>query len=92
MIEVATFVVSGALLEFFIELTGVGGGVLTVPVLILIMRLDPIAAVGTASVRSVLTKTYGTMPATAPKANLWAAVWLRLAARLSLAMASSASA
>ena len=58
MIEIATLVASGAVLGFLIGMTGVGGGVLTVPVLILIMRLDPISAVGTASLYSVLTKIY----------------------------------
>jgi len=58
VIEIATYLVSGAVLGFLIGLTGVGGGVLTVPVLILIMRLEPITAVGTASLYAVLTKVY----------------------------------
>lgn len=58
--ELVTYVVSGACLGFLIGLTGVGGGVLTVPVLILLVRLDPIAAVGTASLFSVLTKLFAT--------------------------------
>ncbi len=58
MIEPVIHVISGAVLGFLIGLTGVGGGVLTVPVLILVMRLDPIAAVGTASLFSALTKSH----------------------------------
>lgn len=58
MVETILFVASGALLGFFIGLTGVGGGVLTVPTLILLMKLEPIAAVGTASLYAVLTKAW----------------------------------
>jgi len=58
VIDIAICLISGAVLGFLIGLTGVGGGVLTVPILILIMRLEPIAAVGTASLYSVLTKIY----------------------------------
>ena len=58
MIDIAIYLISGAVLGFLIGLTGVGGGVLTVPALILIMRMEPIAAVGTASLYSALTKVY----------------------------------
>ena len=58
MILTATYILAGAVLGFLIGLTGVGGGVLAVPVLILIVRLEPIAAVGTASLYAVLTKVY----------------------------------
>jgi len=61
MAETLLFIVSGALLGFFIGLTGVGGGVLTVPTLILFMKLEPIAAVGTASLYAVLTKLWATI-------------------------------
>jgi hypothetical protein len=58
MTEIVIDLFFGGLLGFVIGLTGVGGGVLTVPVLILILRLDPIQAVGTASFYAVLTKIY----------------------------------
>lgn len=58
MIEIATYLLCGAGLGFLIGLTGVGGGVLSVPILILVVRLEPIAAVGTASLYAVLTKLY----------------------------------
>jgi uncharacterized membrane protein YfcA len=58
MVEAVTCLVSGAALGFVIGLTGVGGGVLTVPVLMLLLRLEPITAVGTASLYAVLTKIY----------------------------------
>jgi uncharacterized protein len=58
MVETIVFVASGALLGFLIGLTGVGGGVLTVPTLILVMEFEPIAAVGTASLYAVLAKIW----------------------------------
>lgn len=58
MLDVLIRIAAGAILGFLIGLTGVGGGVLTVPVLMLIIRLEPITAVGTASLFAVLTKTY----------------------------------
>jgi hypothetical protein len=56
--EILTQILAGAALGFIIGLTGVGGGVLTVPILIQIIKLEPIAAVGTASFYVVLTKIY----------------------------------
>lgn len=61
MLETILLVTAGGLLGFFIGLTGVGGGVLTVPTLILLMKLEPIAAVGTASLYAVLTKIWATI-------------------------------
>jgi len=58
MADIIVYVLSGTVLGFFIGLTGVGGGVLTVPVLMVIMRLQPIEAVGTASLYAVLTKIW----------------------------------
>lgn len=56
--DIAVCLLSGAVLGFLIGLTGVGGGVLTVPVLILVMRLEPITAVGTSGLFAILTKIY----------------------------------
>ena len=58
MIDIAVCLVVGGVLGFLIGLTGVGGGVLTVPILILVMRMEPIAAVGTSSLFAILTKIY----------------------------------
>ena len=58
MLELLAYLISGCVLGFLIGLTGIGGGVLTVPVLILIMGLEPIEAVGTASLFAALTKVY----------------------------------
>ncbi|MEC9341470.1 MAG: sulfite exporter TauE/SafE family protein [Pseudomonadota bacterium] len=55
---VALYVIAGAVLGFLIGLTGVGGGVVAVPVLLLLGGLEPITAVGTAGLYSVLTKVY----------------------------------
>jgi uncharacterized membrane protein YfcA len=58
VVDITVYVFSGAVMGFLIGLTGVGGGVLAVPVLILAMRLEPIEAVGTASLYAVLTKIW----------------------------------
>ena len=58
MIAITLYIVTGAAIGFLIGLTGVGGGVLAVPVLVLLVGLQPITAVGTASLYAVLTKIY----------------------------------
>ncbi len=50
----------GGGIGFCIGLTGVGGGVLMLPALTLLFGMDPIAAVGTASLYSFLTKVSAT--------------------------------
>jgi len=54
------YVILGLMIGSLIGLTGVGGGVLTVPSLIFIVGLDPISAVGTASLFACLTRIYAT--------------------------------
>ena len=49
-------VVTGALIGGMINLTGVGGGVLVIPVLAVGFALPPVVAVGTASLYATLTK------------------------------------
>ncbi len=56
--DILLYLLSGALLGFLIGLTGIGGGVLTVPFLLLVIKLEPIAAVGTAGLYGVLTKIW----------------------------------
>jgi len=61
MVDTLIFIASGAAIGFLIGLTAVGGGVLAVPLLILVGRLQPIEAVGTASLYAVLTKIYAVL-------------------------------
>ena len=56
--DIVLYLVSGVVLGFLIGLTGIGGGVLTVPFLLLVIGLEPIAAVGTAGLYGVLTKIW----------------------------------
>ncbi len=56
--DILLFLLSGLVLGFLIGLTGIGGGVLTVPFLLLVIKLEPIAAVGTAGLYGVLTKVW----------------------------------
>ena len=56
--DIVLFLLSGLVLGFLIGLTGIGGGVLTVPFLLLVIKLEPIAAVGTAGLYGVLTKVW----------------------------------
>ena len=54
--EIALRVVLGAVIGFSIGLTGVGGGVMVLPALMLLLKLPSSTAVGTASLYSFLTK------------------------------------
>ena len=56
--DIVLYLVSGVVLGYLIGLTGIGGGVLTVPFLLLVIKLEPIAAVGTAGLYGVLTKIW----------------------------------
>ena len=56
--DIVLYLLSGLVLGFLIGLTGIGGGVLTVPFLLLVIKLEPIAAVGTAGLYGVLTKIW----------------------------------
>ena len=56
--DIVLYLLSGVVLGFLIGLTGIGGGVLTVPFLLLVIKLEPIAAVGTAGLYGVLTKIW----------------------------------
>ncbi|NQT92886.1 MAG: sulfite exporter TauE/SafE family protein [Lentisphaerae bacterium] len=58
MLDIAVCLVAGAVLGFLVGLAGVGGGVLTVPILILVMGMEPITAVGTAGLFAILTRTH----------------------------------
>jgi len=59
--EIALRLLLGTVIGFCIGLTGVGGGVLVLPALTLILRIDPIAAVGTTTLFSFLSKITATI-------------------------------
>lgn len=52
--------VAGAIVGFLIGMTGVGGGSLMTPILILLCGINPKAAVGTDLIYAALTKSFGT--------------------------------
>ena len=54
-------VASGALVGFFVGLTGVGGGSLMTPILILLFGFAPVTAVGTDQLFASITKTFGSL-------------------------------
>src|SRR5258708_2594518 len=55
------FVASGFLVGFIVGLTGVGGGSLMTPILILLFGVHPATAVGTDLLYAAVTKTGGTL-------------------------------
>lgn len=59
--EILLRLLLGMVIGFCIGLTGVGGGVLVLPALTLILRIDPIAAVGTTTLYAFLTKITATI-------------------------------
>jgi uncharacterized membrane protein YfcA len=54
--DIALGLVLGGIVGFFIGLTGVGGGVLGLQAMTLVLRMDPISAVGTTGLYTFLTK------------------------------------
>lgn len=56
IMDIAIRLLLGLLIGFCIGLTGVGGGVLVLPALTVILRIDPIIAVGTTTLYAFLTK------------------------------------
>ena len=60
LIEIVSRLLVGSGIGFCIGLTGVGGGVLMLPALTLLFGMDTIAAVGTASLYSFVTKVGAT--------------------------------
>jgi len=51
----------GFILGFIISMTGVGGGVLMIPVLMYVFKMDPVASVATANLCSMLMKISSSM-------------------------------
>ncbi len=60
LLELAGRFVLGLLIGFCIGMTGVGGGVLVLPALTLLLKMNPVMAVGTASFYAFLTKVSAT--------------------------------
>jgi uncharacterized membrane protein YfcA len=61
IMDIVVRLVLGLLIGFCIGLTGVGGGVLVLPALTVILRIDPIIAVGTTTLYAFLTKITATL-------------------------------
>src|SRR5579872_6473029 len=55
------YVASGALVGFFVGMTGVGGGSLMTPILILLFGFAPVTAVGTDQLFAASTKSVGSL-------------------------------
>src|SRR6201986_4629736 len=55
------YTVSGFAVGLLVGMTGVGGGALMTPILILLFGIHPAAAVGTALLHSAATKTAGSV-------------------------------
>jgi len=61
MLEILSRLLLGLVIGFCIGLTGVGGGVLVMPALTLLLRMNAVMAVGTASLYAFLTKVWATL-------------------------------
>jgi uncharacterized membrane protein YfcA len=60
ILEIVLRLLLGLVIGFCIGLTGVGGGVLVLPALTVVLRIDPITAVGTTTLYAFLTKITAT--------------------------------
>ncbi len=61
ILEIAIRLGLGLVIGFCIGLTGVGGGVLVWPALTIVLRIDPVVAVGTTTLYAFLTKITATV-------------------------------
>jgi uncharacterized membrane protein YfcA len=59
MLDVMIAIGAGLVVGFLISLTGMGGGALMTPFLIIVMKIDPVLAVGTDLVFAAVTKIAG---------------------------------
>jgi len=67
----------GLFIGFLVGLTGMGGGALLAPIMILVLKVPPIFAVGTDNAYSAVTKTLGSIVHIRQKdVNLKIALWL----------------
>jgi hypothetical protein len=65
------YVLSGLVVGFLVGLTGVGGGSLMTPILVLLFKVHPVTAVGTDLLYACITKTAGSLVHTAHKTIDW---------------------
>jgi len=79
LIELAGRLLLGLMIGFCIGLTGVGGGVLVLPALTLLLRMNAVMAVGTASLYAFLTKVSATLHHAKLKTIDWKLSFLFLA-------------
>src|SRR5258708_34673676 len=71
------FSLVGLLVGFLVGLTGMGGGSLLAPILILVFRVPPVWAVGTDLAYSTVTKAFGSVVHIRQKqVNFRVALWL----------------
>jgi uncharacterized protein len=82
LMELAVRFVLGLLIGFCIGMTGVGGGVLVLPALTLMLKMNPVMAVGTASLYAFLTKISATFHHIKLKTIDWRISFLFLAGAL----------
>lgn len=82
LLELAGRLVLGILIGFCIGMTGVGGGVLVLPALTILLRMNPVVAVGTASFYAFLTKVSATFHHIKLKTIDWTISFLFLAGAL----------
>lgn len=59
MFEIVVPIIAGLFVGVLVGLTGMGGGALTTPFLMIVMKLDPVLAVGTDLVFAFITKISG---------------------------------
>jgi uncharacterized membrane protein YfcA len=76
------FPVSGLLIGLLVGLTGVGGGSLMTPMLILVFGMRALNAVGVDLLFAAVTKTFGTMVHGKMRTVEWPVVWWMLAGSL----------
>jgi uncharacterized membrane protein YfcA len=82
LLQLACRFVLGLLIGFCIGMTGVGGGVLVLPALTLLLKMNPVMAVGTASLYAFLAKVSATFHHIKIKTIDWTVSLLFLAGAL----------
>ena len=81
-IDLLKMLLSGGVIGFFIGLTGVGGGVLVLPVLTKVFGLDETVAVGTGSLYNFITRVYAGIAHIKLKNVHWRTVFIFLIAAM----------
>src|SRR4051812_15086006 len=76
------YIASGFAVGMIVGLTGVGGGSLMTPLLVLVFGFHPAAAVGTDLLYAAITKSCGTAVHHIGRSVEWSLVWLLAAGSL----------